>query len=501
MRVLFYISSFLLLSSNLIGQFSYFNIVSGNSGDQISEGVTNLEILYDTMYVWGGGIDSDNQFKFIRTYSELGQMTGQNTLEFNEEYIYNGGTNSFLRIPGEDAFLFSHGSVDSEGTKGFLMKVDADLDTLWTRRLDIFPPHTYIYTHAWDGDGFVLTGEFGVAPGEKGTFLAKVDTEGELLWHHIIHQPWEGIFRNVELSILDNGYLVSGSDGNGFETEGVIEILNSQGDDIHTLYGENTEIFGGTMRHLVLGDGMIIVSQSIIYEDYPPISDPSWGYTKLRLYELNSDASEPILIPLAEYFTDYEWIGGGIFKMIEVNDKIVMVGNYSEDEGDPFFQESFAAQIDRFTLEMDWYTPLTYDPCVTCTNQLYDIEQAPDGGYVMVGKFDDAATDPYDKTWLVKVDACGDLEWQGCEPVGIDEWEVQSRFNIYPNPVSDELHVELSTTEEWDEIRITDFLGQEVKRERSFNSSLMVDGLKSGLYILTLYSKGLPIHSQKFMKE
>jgi len=150
--------------------------------------------------------------------------------------------------------------------------------------------------------------------------------------------------------------------------------------------------------------------------------------------------------------------------------------------------------------QQEWYTELSYDDEPGNAHYPYDMEQTRDGGYVLVGAYRNSA-DFYDRTWLVKVDACGDLEWQGCPPVGLGEWEHQKGFNIYPNPMLDKLNIESQTNQVWDEIQITDILGQEVKREVIFNSTVDVSELKTGLYVLILYSKGLPIHSQKILKQ
>jgi hypothetical protein len=181
------------------GQYTYFNQVYGQFGDNASEGMTCAEVFGEYTYTWGGGIFNGVQKKILRKYDQEGNMVDEAVLEFEDSYVYSGITNSFQRIPGEEAFLMSHAIVDSDGTHGFLMKVDSDLDTLWTKKIDIFPPYTYFYTHTYVGDGFVLAGEYGLGPGERGTFIAKIDLEGNYLWHEILHEPSEGAFRNFDI--------------------------------------------------------------------------------------------------------------------------------------------------------------------------------------------------------------------------------------------------------------------------------------------------------------
>ena len=134
--------------------------------------------------------------------------------------------------------------------------------------------------------------------------------------------------------------------------------------------------------------------------------------------------------------------------------------------------------------QSDWYTELSYEICSGCTNELYDIEQAPDGGYVMVGKFN-SPEDPYDKTWLVKVDACGDMEWQGCEPVGIEEIVKTPSIKIFPNPASSLINIEVLENIEIHTIGIIDMMGRTVLRS-SYSSSLDLSHLPSGAYKLII---------------
>lgn len=467
------------------GQFSYFNDVNGNTGDTDSESMTNAVFLNDTLVTWGGGNIAGQFTELLRMYNTDGLIIDDSPLIFEDAYIYGGITNSFQKFPNENAFLWTQAIVEADGTKGFVMKVDSNLDTIWTKKLDLFPPHTYIYSHTWDGDGFVLAGEFGVAPGEKGTFIAKIDPQGELLWHNIIHQPWEGVYRNRQISAVDSGYYLSGARGTAADTDGRFEILDQEGELQWELVGFDTEIQAGVMYHMNRISGQTIISQGIKYEDYEPSSNPLWAYSKLRLYDLINVDTTPELEILAEYQTDQEWLNGGIFKMLEVGDKIVMSGNFYHPTNPTLNILSFIMQVDGSTYEQDWYTELAYDPCETCNNQLYDLELAPDGGYIMVGKFDSQA-DPYDKSWLVKVDACGDVEWQGCEPVGISEYEfVDINLEVYPNPTQAIINLDIDEDFNPKIVQLTNTFGEMVL-EKEYGQMIDLSRLESGLYVLQI---------------
>ena len=383
------------LIQNGFGQYTYFNTVDGITGDDASEGVTNCEFLDSSFYVWGGGIINGTQQKLLRTYNAVAIALDENWQEFPGNYIFSGTTNSFQLIPGEAAFLVSHALVDANGTHGFLMKVDDDLDTLWTELIDIYPGETYIYTHAWDGEGFILAGEHQVAGVGNGTFIAKVDTEGQYLWHNVLHEPEEGSYRNQTISVIPEGYIVSGSEGGGTNTEGQIEFYDTQTEVLTTLTNNEAAILRGIMSHSVRNNGDIIATQPIRTSDYPGSSNPQFTYTKSNLYLFSTDELE---LQLLEEFDGWgEWISGFIVKTIESSqDGLVQLGRTYLEINDSLRQISFVMKLTE-DYQVDWYTELSYEICSGCVNELYDIEQAPDGGYVMVGKFNSPA-DPYDKT-------------------------------------------------------------------------------------------------------
>jgi hypothetical protein len=495
------------------GQYDYYNIVIGESSDLESEGLRDIEVFNGEFYTWGAGVTSGTKFYFFREWDELATIINENRFERPDESIWPGSGQTFFRIPTEDNFLFSHSIIDSEGTKGFLIKIDSNLDTIWTKKLDMYAPYTYVYTHTWDGDGFVLAGEHGNGPGVRGTFIAKVDPEGELLWTNVIHPP-NGAYRNRDISVYGPGYLVSGASGSGFNTEGRIEYLDSIGQLQWTIQSSGPFIRRGVMRHRVKENNEVIISQSISYEDHPDASDPVWTYDMLRIFKL--DQENETLILLGEYLTNNEWIRGGTVKLLETSDGMAMIGTFYKEISTGLQINSFILKLDSF-YEMEWYTELFYEECLFCDNSLYDFEISPDGGYIMVGKFHDDATDPRDKSWLVKVDACGDLEWQGCEePNGLWESEPEvleaSKLEIWPNPNSGaELNIRIPQEVTVESVVMVDARGRIIPDSKfqihgSYSHNLKsitlnLESLSSGLYSLILTSRDGRVFSEKVVVE
>lgn len=74
-------------------------------------------------------------------------------------------------------------------------------------------------------------------------------------------------------------------------------------------------------------------------------------------------------------------------------------------------------------------------------------------------------------------------------------------LRIYPNPVSEMLHVELKLLNEKAEILIYDILGREVIQHSTFNSfnSIDVSGLEKGIYFITMNTLSFSV-TKKFVK-
>jgi hypothetical protein len=137
----------------------------------------------------------------------------------------------------------------------------------------------------------------------------------------------------------------------------------------------------------------------------------------------------------------------------------------------------------------EWYR--TYSPNEPYfTETAYDLEMTPDGGIAFVGNFWSVESQ-IDKTWIVKTDACGELQFNGCAPqVGVEEYaESAEKLHVFPNPANDRVHVNWKG--EAASLMLFNSLGQEVRRELlnpwGISSAMDLSALPSGLYVLRLF--------------
>ena len=220
LRILMILGSIALNQIDLAAQFDYFNMRIG-----LDESSSNVEVVGNEYIVMGLDETGTDDCWFFRRYDENGVQLEESCYFFPGELHYLGLTNSFQKVPDQSFLLHTQGVVQGGQVKGSAMLLDLELDTVWKRIYDTYAPDTYFTAHTWDGDGWILAGETVELGVGRATFIMKIDTLGEVLWHELIHEPSEGIFRNRDLSVVEGGYVWSGAEGTLENTEGQIEVM------------------------------------------------------------------------------------------------------------------------------------------------------------------------------------------------------------------------------------------------------------------------------------
>jgi len=135
----------------------------------------------------------------------------------------------------------------------------------------------------------------------------------------------------------------------------------------------------------------------------------------------------------------------------------------------------------------EWFK--TYEPenINTIRYTPFDIEQTSDGGFVIAGQHRDWAIEGFTQSWVMKIDACGDTEWQGCDYVGIQESIQSKQFKIYPNPATQEVQLEGELLTPGDQVQLFDLCGRLVLQETWHpNAAINIRTLATGMYQLTV---------------
>lgn len=120
------------------------------------------------------------------------------------------------------------------------------------------------------------------------------------------------------------------------------------------------------------------------------------------------------------------------------------------------------------------------------TDLFYDVLPTSDGGFLLSGQCINTANNISQDAWLLKVDSLG-CAYENCT-VGIEEESKKVMVDVYPNPTSEILNIELQESNKIYEVEITDINGQVVYKSEIGNqkSEVSVSGYANGIYLLTL---------------
>lgn len=167
-----------------------------------------------------------------------------------------------------------------------------------------------------------------------------------------------------------------------------------------------------------------------------------------------------------------------------------------------YAENAWVAKIDS-SGALEWFNFYSLDISQTQeTYYPYDIEQTSDGGYIIVGEYFSYNEDNFKKSWVMKIDACGDTQRQGCDYVGIQESIQSKQFKIYPNPANTYFQLEGKTLSVGDRIEVIDMYGRVVIQEEWIpNGMIDIDELSSGLYQVIVYNKSGSFYSKSLVVE
>lgn len=486
--------AFVLLGlHNVQAQYSYFNQISGEIGDLSSEITANIEVVNDGYVIWGALVDDGVLKHYVRKYGVDGEIVDENVLEFENEYFYTGITNSMQWNLYTEQFIVLQGSVVDDGVSARLLSFDTNLELNQDLVYNEYSPNTYFFGFLIEEDGYVIYGEYGPFVNGEGTFIMKLDFEGNVVWNEVMQtEVNQVVYRNYSIvSLGDEGYLVAGGgvSGNPF---GLVTVVNMNGipqSEIEVQY--NDELRTNHFKACKLLNGEILQVQNIGYELMDEDGNPNvfWSKTRLTKFDLESET----LYGEVDYFDNYEMRGGpNDLEPTSDGGAVILGGRYGLNND--LYAWILKVDVDG---NQEWFQEYTYETCDNCWNLLYDIEVAPDGGYVAAGNFNNSIVDVRDNPWLLKVDACGELEWQGCAPVGVEEKEPQS-FSVYPNPSGGVINIVTESQTQLEAYAIYDLSGRNLDSSRLrskssarlpaySNGQIQIElNLPNGLYALEL---------------
>lgn len=485
----------LLLTSLLNGQVFFNNIYTYESGPELSTSIVMLDSTYLQLSAVGFIGESLTQ---TREISADGITLNTWTSNINESDLtlinYSGAI-----IETSDGHQLWAGFRDGPSNSAFAIKFDRDIDDPnwffdieWSEEVEI----QLFFAHEMPNNNYLIAGErlydYDVDPWpEEGHLLLYLlDQEGnelQTLEHNLVPEKWPRI--NDAINLSNGNILLTGS---------VMQPWDCLSLEITS---EGEVVWFETWGHEIVNDWLpsaFQTSDSTIQYIYPYGEEDVWELTlgplstlRTATYNRNTHTfSNEIVLTDTLY-------GCYLGDAVRHEDGSIFCAGYSYEyeSGEDVLPHGYGF-VAKLTpdFELEWFKkyyhfePDWNDPMSWVEDNFYDIEIAHDGGLICHGDhyyFDaDSSTETF-AAWTVKMDVCGNLEWDDCAPiVTVDEPLAAQTLKLYPNPTKGTLH--LAAPEPLERVEVFSPAGQQVLQWFGQNKTLELDlsPLAAGTYLV-----------------
>jgi len=155
-------------------------------------------------------------------------------------------------------------SFGVRGRDGWLLKLDANGDTLWTRTFDAVERESFRCVEQTTDGGYIVVGETGFWGGDVDFYLVKTDANGNTLWTRTYGGGEWDEGTSVQQT-TDGGYIVVGSTesfSGGWDTDFYLLKTDANGDTAWArTYGGRDEEYGSSVKQTNDG-GYILAGKS-----------------------------------------------------------------------------------------------------------------------------------------------------------------------------------------------------------------------------------------------
>jgi hypothetical protein len=302
-------------------------------------------------------------------------------------------------------------------------------------------------------------------------FLVKTTPDGTLIWDHKLEVYDDQFFRVNQIFEMDNGdLLVFGSVYHDWDQ--IILRVSAEGDSILWKYRWGTEDLNDWLPWGVEEeDGAFTVAYLSAFDQ--SLIDPDFAIIRPRLMRFEPEDQSVL------WEVEYDHIMEGCFvhDLVKTPDGGYAMLGWAYVYPGQTHSYGWLLKTDSVGNE-EWFHTYYHvwpEPGDTWIwDELYDLEITPDGGFIAVGQHQDYNDTEPQSTWLLKLDACGEVEWSGCEPV-MDATNLAQNpwsFTIFPNPTTEEFSARWSGPQEVYGYELYDLSGRLVYADVVANPSL-----------------------------
>ena len=369
---------------------------------------------------------------------------------------------------------------------GFLIKLSNSFEVEFIKEYpDTVNLSNYYYKILETSDGFLLYGNIQRPNYKNNPFARRVDKTGETIWfkyfgnYNVTSGFNGGAIYHDSLYILVGGQEVASGSYRSF-----IEIINGEGEVVKSWTSAPWPDIGLLRNVIVLPNGEILVDGDFLAETNP--FGTNLYNTALSRMDTNFQVlsthyyGEPLPLTGGIRFWDFQPTPDGYFAGAGKGWLPDGSGNNAgwlikfNEHGDSLWTQYVTAPFEDPIF--DWH-------------YLGGVGVLSSGNIVAGGE---AVNGQQRYIWLVKVtpDGCLDTLW--CNPVSVlvEEAKRETGLRVFPNPVSQVLHIEAANAFGEGMLRLLDFQGRTVLAQRlpsgSHQHSLDLSGIFPGVYFLQM---------------
>lgn len=515
-----------LLHTTLCGQYTYFNSHLGPLGGvEAGNGITSQLMI------------SNDSIVNVTMYPNSGDYTlSFNILNMEGEFIHhvhNSTGDGYVLLNYGDALTpyhngYLYAGVHSSGVTPYISYFDAGFEQEWEKQVPVYfdeneEPVFYSseiygqfhFAKPLNDGGFMVAGPktYNFDPDDyyQKLWIQRYNVDHELVWdkeypfysEEIIPESKRFLRVNDLIELANGDLLVSGCWYHSWMPMAL--RFDSEGNFI------SSASWGATGPLQTINDWLpwpVQIDEEnflFAYKHGTIYQDLTVQYGKPRIGHLDASTMEVTLFDPIEREAKHHWLTD----FIAATDSGFVALGYGvrpdPEDPDMNIEFSYLLKVNPDGEEI-WYHE--YLPPVDHINPwVYDLEVTPNGGYAFVGNFrlvEDGEVTNEQRQWVVKTDACGELQYNGCEAVvtsnSIPSFKNQP-LQIWPNPTVGELNIKLSSSNARQlvirDIRGVVVMQQEISTEQTL--SISTHTLFNGLYLVQLVDANGNVCAQERM--
>jgi hypothetical protein len=515
LRPSFFLFLFLLSAPGLFGQFQYINRLHAGLG--VQPGVAGA---YHKGKIYTASVTNNVRYYSITRFDSLGQF--EKELSFFADSVRSFETCAkCLNVNGSSIYQVTTPFLNNKAPYLLLYKIALNLDTLLKVDTLFVPPIDFgidsteviiAWGSRFDSDssllitGFVAAQPTPTAQFRYDLFLAKLDTNFNLLWMTVVTD--DNVLRPFGLKgeniMVDQygGIVVTGNPYFwGFQTGFAARFRASDGQLLWKR--EYTPDLGFGISNMFVVDNQ----------------DGTYQYA---MNEWTESTGSGCLVKYGEMDTMGNLVNSSYIGNRFNPNSPGLRSNFAQDflrthDGNYYIagvafaggQFGFGAKFTR-TGDSLWYREYTHGGWSSNGPVFPPLEQGwiewfiqkPDSSFLHIGWNQNSYT-PVLSTWILNTDKHG-CDTLGCETIGLEEFTPTVAWKIYPNPATDYLILQSEQVNApITQVRLLDLLGKEVWRaectQAQYGCKLNLPPLAQGMYQLQLLQENRIVGQEKLI--